>query len=78
MPGWKKHNRAASALVCLFSGMTLQAAEPSLAESNLSAGFLEFLGEWEDSQGNWQDPMMFDGPEWKSLDDAVEQQDEAD
>jgi hypothetical protein len=58
--------------------MTLQAAEPSLAESKLSAGFLEFLGEWEDSQGNWQDPMMFDGPEWKSLDDAVEQQDEAD
>lgn len=78
MPGWKKHNRAASALVCLFSGMTLQAAEPSLAESSLPAGFLEFLGEWEDSQGNWQDPMMFDGPEWKSLDDAVEQQDEAD
>ena len=78
MPGWKKRNRAASALVCLFSGMSLQAAEPSLAEPNLPAGFLEFLGEWEDSQGNWQDPMMFDGPEWKSLDDAVEQQDEAD
>jgi len=78
MHGWKKHNRTASALVCLFSSVTLQAAETAADEPTLPAGFLEFLGEWEDAKGNWQDPMALDGPEWQSLDDDVEQQNETD
>lgn len=78
MPGWKKHNQTVSALVCLFGCMTLCASESAVEHTALPAEFLEFLGEWEDSQGNWQDPMVFEGPEWKSLDDEVEQQDEAD
>lgn len=78
MPGWKKCNRTASALVCLSGGVTLLAAGTAAGDTPPPADFLEFLGEWEDSQGNWQDPAMFNGPEWKSLDDEVEQQDEAD
>ena len=78
MPGWKKRSQTASALVCLLSGVTLQAAESVVEDKLPPADFLEFLGEWEDPHGNWQDPMMFNGPEWKSLDDEVEQQDEAD
>jgi len=40
----------------------------------LPAEFLEFLGEWEDRQGNWQDPMEFDDPKWQSLDVKAERQ----
>ena len=29
----------------------------------LSQAFLEFLGEWEDEQGNWQDPLEYETPE---------------
>lgn len=78
MPGWKKRSQTASALACLLSGVTLQAAESVVEDKLPAAEFLEFLGEWEDAQGNWQDPMMFNGPEWKSLDDEVEKQYEAD
>jgi hypothetical protein len=76
MPGLKKLNRTASALLCLFSGTVLQAAEPVAEAVTLPAGFLEFLGEWEDVNGNWLDPMVMEGPEWQSLDDDVEQEDE--
>lgn len=34
-----------------------------------SAGFLEFLGEWETSDGQWQDPIEF-----SELDDTAIQQ----
>ncbi len=27
-----------------------------------SLDFLEFLGEWEDEQGNWQDPLEYEDP----------------
>lgn len=27
--------------------------------------FFEFLGEWEDEQGNWQDPLEYETPEDK-------------
>jgi len=78
MHGWKKHSRTVSALVCMVGCMTLRAAEPQVEESALPAGFLEFLGEWEGANGSWQDPMALDGPEWQSLDDDLEQQDETD
>lgn len=46
-----------------------------------SQAFLEFLGEWEDEQGNWQDPLEYETPE-DSLNGQVsggnvEQNDEA-
>jgi len=31
-----------------------------------SEAFLEFLGEWEDAQGNWQDPFADANPEDQS------------
>ena len=76
MPGLKKLNRTASALLCLFSGPALLAAEPVAKAATLPAGFLEFLGEWEDANGDWLDPMALEGPDWQSLDDDVEQEDE--
>lgn len=76
MPGLKKLNRTASALLCLFCGPASQAAEPVAEAATLPAGFLEYLGEWEDVNGNWLDPMALEGAEWQSLDDDVEQEDE--
>ena len=77
MPGLKKLSRTASALLCLFSDASLQAAEPAAEAAAMPAGFLEFLGEWEDVNGNWLDPMVLEGPEWQSLDDDVEREDES-
>ena len=77
MPGSKKRNRTASALLCLLSGSALQATEPVAEAVTLPAGFLEFLGEWEDTNGNWLDPMALEGSQWQSLDDEVEQKDES-
>lgn len=39
-----------------------QAAE-NTQDEDLSQAFLEFLGEWEDEQGNWQDPLEYETPE---------------
>jgi hypothetical protein len=44
----------------------------------LPQAFLLFLGEWQDSQGNWQDPLAFEGPGWRVLDQDAEQSDESD
>jgi len=80
MLGWKPRNPAVSAVLCLLAGVTAQADEPPANRSGqaLSAAFLEFLGEWEDQQGNWQDPLEFDDPKWRSLDDDAERQHETD
>ena len=32
------------------------------------AELLLFLSDWEDEQGNWQDPMQYDDPRWAALD----------
>ena len=80
MPGWKPPNLAVSAVLCLLVGVAAWADEPADDRSGqaLSAAFLEFLGEWEDQQGNWQDPLEFDDPKWWSLDDDAERQHETD
>ena len=83
MSGWKRHNRTVSAALCLLAGVTAQADAPPVgnttpAGQGLPAAFLEFLGEWEDQQGNWQDPLEFDDPKWQLLDDDVERQHDTD
>ncbi len=80
MPGWKPRKPVVSAVLGLLAGVTAQANEPAAEPSEpvVSAAFLEFLGEWEDQQGDWQDPLEFDDPKWRSLDDDAERQDETD
>jgi hypothetical protein len=83
MPGWKQHNRTVSAVLCLLAVVTALADEPqaggtTAAGQDLSTAFLEFLGEWGDQQGNWQDPLEFEDPKWQSLDDDAERQHDKD
>ena len=47
--------------LCLVAA-ALPAAE-NTQDEDLSQAFLEFLGEWEDEQGNWQDPLEYETPE---------------
>lgn len=83
MPGLKPHNRIASAIVCLLAVAAAQAGdtqpqEPERDSQTPPEAFLLFLGEWQDEQGNWQDPMDFDGPGWQVLDERAEQRNETD
>jgi len=45
----------------LVTPMALAADEAP--DETPSLDFLEFLGEWEDAQGNWQDPLEYEIPE---------------
>ncbi len=45
----------------LITPMTLAAGD--VQDEAPSLDFLEFLGEWEDAQGNWQDPLEYEDPE---------------
>ncbi len=83
MPGWKRRSRTVSAVLCLLVGVSAQANgaqrdDETTAGADLPTAFLEFLGEWEDQQGNWQDPLEFDDPKWQSLDNEAERQHDTD
>jgi len=83
MPGWMRRSRTASAVLCLLVGAAVQAAgtpdaQPERDSLALPEDFLVFLGEWQDELGNWQDPMVFDGPGWQVLDKHAEQRNETD
>jgi len=47
------------------------ATEDSEQDAAPDIELLEFLGEWEDPQGNWLDPVQFD----QALGDDSEEQD---
>jgi hypothetical protein len=81
MPGWKRPNPTVSAALCLLATAAGGApgVQPDPAEQdrkNLPEAFLVFLGEWEDPQGNWQDPLEFDDPKWQVLDKDAERRNE--
>lgn len=88
MPGWMKSKPTASRRlspgrydrVGLPGLVLILACAAGLAEESgdeaLSEAFLEFLAEWGDEQGEWQDPMAYEDPEWRVLDEKVEQTDE--
>jgi len=72
MPGSKRRNPAASLV-----GLGLMVVCPvGLAEAvdaaSLSEAFLEFLADSEDEQGEWQDPMDYEGQQWQVLDQKTE------
>jgi len=78
MPGSKRRNPAAS----LISLGLMVVSPASLAEETdeapLSAAFLEFLAESDDEQGEWQDPMEYEGQQWQVLDQKTEKTEKAD
>jgi hypothetical protein len=39
--------------------------------------FLLFLADWETAQGDWQDPMEFDGPGWTETEHTQVNDDDA-
>ena len=83
MPGWKRRSRAASTLLGLVAGAVAYAADPRPGEppgdeASPPAAFLEFIGEWSDQQGNVQDPLQFEDPKWRVLDNDAERHDDKD
>ena len=56
------------------------AADEQTSDEKPSMDFLEFLGEWEDAQGNWHDPFEDETPQDKAdvpvAETQVEQNDE--
>ena len=76
MIGWSTPTAAAELLwiVLLLAGV-VDAAE-DVADTALPEGFLEFLADWEDEQGQWQDPLEYEDPQWQALDDRLGQGDE--
>jgi hypothetical protein len=76
MTGWKVPRAAARLLtlaLVLASGISL--AEDS-SDAALPEGLLEFLADWEDERGEWQDPLEYLDPQWETLDERVGQSDE--
>lgn len=78
MPGSKRHTPAASLV-----GLGLMVVCPAgLAEETdeapLSEAFLEFLAYSENEQGEWQDPMDYEGQQWQVLDQKPEKTEKTD
>jgi len=71
MTGWKVPRAAARLLtlaLVLASGISL--AEDS-SDAALPEGLLEFLADWEDERGEWQNPLEYLDPQWQTLDERV-------
>ncbi len=76
MSGWKRSNRIVSAVgTALVLACPTGAAEEG-AEESLPEAFIEFLADWEDEQGEWQDPMEYEAPQWQVLDQKAGQTDD--
>ena len=65
--------RAVAAVLFLLSptGVAEERATEPLPEA-----FLEFLADWEDDRGEWQDPMEYEDPQWQVLDQKTGRTDE--
>ncbi len=76
MTGWNTPRAAASLLgVVLLLVSAVNLAE-EVSDDALAEGFLEFLADWEDEQGQWQDPLEYQDPQWQALDERLGQGDE--
>lgn len=63
MSGWIQRRLPASAMLLLALGGSVHAGAAGDAAIP-DESFLLFLADWEDAQGDWQDPLEFDGPGW--------------
>ena len=76
MTGWNRPKAAVRLLtLVLVSGSGINLAEDS-SDAALPEGLLEFLADWEDERGEWQDPLEYLDPQWEALDERVGQNDE--
>ena len=71
MTGWNRPRAAASLLgsILALAGAGGLAEDPS--EHALAEEFLEFLADWEDERGEWQNPLEYLDPQWQTLDERV-------
>ncbi len=76
MTGWKPRTQAVSVLTALLVSVQPAAMPETSGDEELPETFLEFLSEWENSNGEWQDPMEYEDPHWELLDQNVEKRDE--
>lgn len=75
MTGWMQHKLRVSVLLCLCA-VSVQADEQDTAPTAVDEDFLLFLSDWEDEQGNWQDPLDYEDAKWTQLDDRQVTDDE--
>lgn len=75
MTGWMQHKLRVSVLLWLFVA-SVQADEQETAPTAVDEDFLLFLGDWEDEQGHWQDPLEYEDEKWTQLDDRQVTDDE--
>lgn len=75
MTGWMRHKQLASVLILLCSALA-QADEQDALATEMDEAFLLFLADWEDEQGNWQDPLEYDDPKWTEMDSTQVTHDE--
>jgi transposase len=59
-----------------MTGWNRPRAAARLLTLGLPEGLLEFLAEWEDERGEWQDPLEYLDPQWQKLDERVGPNDE--
>ena len=76
MTGWKAHTQAASVFGLVLASMPPAALTEQSGDDAPPKSFFEFLAEWEDENGEWQDPMAYEGPHWQVLDQSAENTDE--
>ena len=76
MNGWTQRKLPGSALLVLALAGSLHAGatdDGAMADES----FLMFLADWETAQGDWQDPLEFDGPGWTDTEQMQVNDDDA-
>ena len=76
MTGWMRRKPLVSALL-LICAAPMQAAEQGTVTEHVDEEFLMFLADWEDEQGNWQDPLDYEDQKWAELDNKQVTDDES-
>ena len=73
MNGWKKMKFPFNLLFIIVTMFTLHTrAEDKPVEELPTMEFLEFLGEWEDDEGEWVDPKQFEGKTFEQTDTPIQ------
>ena len=75
MTGWMRHKPLVSVLM-LCCTIVAQADQKETEAADVDEAFLLFLADWEDEEGNWQDPLTYDDPKWDELDNRQVHDDE--
>ncbi len=60
-------NWPARVMMLLLISQSTALAESRVSEDSPSLEFLEFLGEWETSDGEWIDPAMLESDDFENV-----------